>query len=327
MSKFLILSIAALLFGGIGWWYSDKNRQPETDEWSSGLQWSYLLIMIGVFGVLSQYMSFTAVLLIFTLITGVVWLINRYNIRKAQQQNPDIPYVSYHAVDYLSGFFPIILVIFILRTFVVEPFVIPSSSMRPGLVPGDFVLVNKFSYGIRTPIINNVIIPINKVQRGDVVVFNYPLRPEINYIKRIVGVGGDVVDYHDKILTINGEVIQDKKIATEIFPMDNNHAPIEVKVLTEELNGKKFKIYQVPEANLFNVDSVLYRGDACQYDEKGFTCKVPQGQYFAMGDNRDNSADSRYWGFVDDRLIVGKALFVWMSYNNLKRIGTNAQHP
>ena len=146
-------AIAAIVIGIFLYFISSKERQ-ENGEWSSGLQWAYLLCMIGVFGILSFYMSFTAVLLIFVVLTGIVWAIHKGRLKKDPSHQDKA-----HFTDYMSGFFPIILVVFILRTFIAEPFQIPSSSMRPGLVKGDFILVNKFAYGIRTPIINNVLIP------------------------------------------------------------------------------------------------------------------------------------------------------------------------
>ena len=148
-----------------------------------------------------------------------------------------------HFTDYMSGFFPIILVVFILRTFIAEPFQIPSSSMRPGLVKGDFILVNKFAYGIRTPIINNVLIPTGQIERGDVVVFNYPVQPEMNYIKRIVGLPGDTVEYRDKVLTVNGQVAPDQPNGIYSYPDDTEPSAIHSPELFQTtLNGKSFNI-------------------------------------------------------------------------------------
>lgn len=214
--------------------------------------------------------------------------------------------------------------------------------MRPGLVKGDFILVNKFSYGIRLPILNKVIIPVGNIARGDVVVFNYPLQPEMNYIKRIVGIPGDVVEYRDKVLTVNGEIISEKPNGNYQYADDTDPSMIHtLERFQTTLNGKNFDVVKeagqpsvsiavlnkytsevMPESNYSLETSGL---ENCEYaeDGNGFICKVPEGRYFAMGDNRDNSADSRYWGFVDDKLIVGKAFFVWMNFGELSRIGTS----
>ena len=331
-------AIAAIVIGIFLYFKSSKERQ-ENGEWSSGLQWAYLLCMIGVFGILSFYMSFTAVLLIFVVFTGIVWAIHKGRLKKDPSHQDKA-----HFTDYMSGFFPIILVVFILRTFIAEPFQIPSSSMRPGLVKGDFILVNKFAYGIRTPIINNVLIPTGQIERGDVVVFNYPVQPEMNYIKRIVGLPGDTVEYRDKVLTVNGQVAPDQPNGTYSYPDDTEPSAIHSPELFQTtLNGKSFNILKEPGQPTISIPALdKYRMEImpengysveqsglkhCQYaeDGSGFTCKVPEGRYFAMGDNRDNSADSRYWGFVDDKLIVGKAFFVWMNFGDYSRIGSSIQ--
>ena len=214
----LYMAIAAFVIGVVLFAISSKQRQ-DTGEWSNTLQWGYLLMMVGVFGVLAKYLSFTAVLLIFVLITGMIWGVSKMvrskakqdlagrklpedkEARKILQQDAYEKRVG-HFVDYMSGFFPIILIVFVLRTFIAEPFQIPSSSMRPGLVVGDFILVNKFNYGIRMPISNQVVIPVNKVDHGDVVVFAFPENESVSFIKRIVGLPGDTVEYRNKELTI-----------------------------------------------------------------------------------------------------------------------------
>lgn len=334
MSKTLILgAIAALIIGFVLFARSNKQRE-ENGEWSNSLQWGYLLMMVGIFGVLSAFMSFTAVLLIFVLITGVIWFVHKGRLKKQPEHHGS----NNHFTDYLGGFFPIILVVFVLRTFVAEPFQIPSSSMRPGLVVGDFILVNKFAYGIRTPIINNVLIPTGQIQRGDVAVFNYPEDPKINYIKRIVALPGDVVEYQDKVLTING--VREKDILKGTYSYQDDQDPSlnrEAKIYQASVFDHDFdvlKMDDVPAVDLNAVNFVQHRMaeaglesgliENCQYaaDGSGFACKVPEGHYFALGDNRDGSSDSRYWGFVSDKYIVGKAFFIWMNFRDMSRIGT-----
>ena len=327
MSSTMIIGAGILLVVGIILFIVSNKEREQNGEWSTKLQWGYLMILIGLFGLLSIIMSFTAVLLLFVLITGVTWFIHRRSRKKNDNQLD-----NNHFTDYMSGFFPIILVVFVLRTFIAEPFQIPSSSMRPGLIPGDFILVNKFSYGIRVPILNNVVIPTGKVQRGDVIVFNYPENPKINYIKRVVGLPGDTIDYKDKVLTINNERINDldtnKVISyTDLIPKYGT-LTFEAKLLTEQLGNKKIEIFQLPQQPavlLQNIFSNFPDREMCTYypDGSGFNCKVPEGKYFMMGDNRDNSEDSRYWGFVDDKLLVGKAFLIWLNLGDMKRIGSS----
>lgn len=338
-------AIGVIILGIVLFATSNKGRK-EGEDWSNRLQWGYLLMMIGVFGVLAKYMSFSAVLLVFTIFTGLVWIFDKFTQKKhhkvavpVEGENEPVeerlehakPQSAGHFVDYMRGFFPIILIVFVLRSFVAEPFQIPSSSMRPGLIVGDFILVNKFSYGIRLPILNTVVIPVGEVQRGDVAVFNYPMDPRINYIKRIVGVGGDIVEYRDKILTINGQKVPQEPAGTESYLEINQSGgsqSIENQVFDEKIGTHSFKTYQIPEAMpvyLTQVVSDFENRDNCQYSLDGFVCKVPEGEYFAMGDNRDNSGDSRYWGFVDDKLIVGKAFLVWMNFSDFSRIGQKIQ--
>ena len=232
MNIYLIGALLALIVG-IGLFAISSKERGENGEWSDGLQWGYLLTMIGIFGLLAFKMSFTAVLLVFVVFTGVIWLWRKLSFKPGQTTTVDEKGQKVlsgtlddenHFRDYMSGFFPIILTVFILRTFIAEPFQIPSSSMRPGLVKGDFILVNKFAYGIRMPILNNVLIDTGTIQRGDVVVFNYPLEPETNYIKRAVGIPGDVVEYKNKILTVNGQPVPQTAAGNYEYPEDENPA-------------------------------------------------------------------------------------------------------
>ena len=324
-TNLLFAAIAAFVFGVVLYVKSSKVRE-DNGEWSGGLQWGYLLMMIGVFGVLSFFMSFTAVLLVFVVFTGIVWFIHKGRLKKDPAHQDEG-----HFTDYMSGFFPIILIVFVLRTFIAEPFQIPSSSMRPGLVVGDFILVNKFSYGIRTPIINNVLIPTGKVEHGDVVVFTYPENPSINYIKRAIGLPGDVVEYKDKVLSINGQTITEQSEGMQTYAENTRQygmVDIEAEAFRENIGSHSFQVLKMAEQPSFLPQAVranfAYR-ENCEYapDGSAFKCTVPEGHYFMMGDNRDNSEDSRYWGFVSDKLIVGKAFFVWMNFGDMSRIGTS----
>lgn len=329
-------AIGAIIVGAVMLFSGSKQRTAE-GEWGSALQWGYLLVMIGVFGVLSTVLawSFTAVLLVFTLFTGAVWA-----WAKAARKDKNV-LDNNHFRDYMSGFFPIIAVVFVLRTFVAEPFQIPSSSMRPNLVKGDFILVNKFAYGIRIPVLNTVAIPTGQVERGDVAVFNFPVDTKVNYIKRIVAVGGDTIEYKDKILTVNGKAEQDTLLDTHQYFDDVKPEIIrEAERFQAAFENKSFEVLKVSGVPSIDPDAFFkYQQELaasgfgndwlqhCEFAENGsaFRCKVPEGKYFAMGDNRDNSADSRYWGFVDDNLIVGKAFFIWMNFGDFGRIGKSIQ--
>ena len=190
--------------------------------------------------------------------------------------------------------------------------------MIPTLLIGDLILVNKFTYGIRLPVVNTKITEGNAPQRGDVMVFRYPPQPSVDYIKRVVGVPGDEVAYLNKRLTING-----KEVPTTAQPDFFDESTMRYFKQFEEVLGEKpHRVLNNPDAPAFvqGAANFPYR-DNCRYSVEGVVCKVPQGHYFMMGDNRDNSLDSRYWGFVPDQNIVGKAFFVWMNFGNLRRIG------
>ena len=222
-------------------------------------------------------------------------------------------------LDWTAGLFPVIAVVFVLRSFLFEPFKIPSGSMIPTLWVGDLILVNKFHYGIRLPVANIKITQGTPVARGDVMVFRYPPRPSVDYIKRVVGVPGDEVAYLNKKLSING-----KPVPTEALPEFFDESVMRYfKQSKEKLGDKTHNLIVDDERPAFipGAEDFAFR-DLCNYTVEGVVCKVPEGHYFMMGDNRDNSLDSRYWGFVPDANIVGRAFFVWMNFGNLGRIGS-----
>ena len=222
-------------------------------------------------------------------------------------------------LDWTAGLFPVIIAVFFLRSFLFEPFKIPSGSMIPTLLVGDLILVNKFHYGLRLPVINTKITQGTPPQRGDVMVFRYPPKPSVDYIKRVVGLPGDTVAYLNKRLTINGKVVVTETVP-EFFDED---ATRYFNQFEEQLDNKKHRVLNYADRSAFVTPMVDFQDhrDSCTYTIEGVTCKVPDGNYFMMGDNRDNSQDSRYWGFVPDKNIVGKAFFVWMNFSNPKRIG------
>ena len=221
-------------------------------------------------------------------------------------------------LDWTAGLFPVIAVVFVLRSFLFEPFKIPSGSMIPTLLVGDLILVNKFTYGVRLPVINKKIIDASGPERGDVMVFRYPPQPNLDYIKRVVGVPGDEVAYLNKRLTINGQAVDTSQLP-EFFEKD---AMRYFQQFEEKLGDKPHRLLNDVRSPAFiqGASDFAYR-ENCRYSVEGVSCKVPAGHYFVMGDNRDNSLDSRYWGFVPDENIVGKAFFVWMNFGDIKRIG------
>jgi len=266
-------------------------------------------------------MNFALILFVALVVTGGIWLLDALLLKRSRAKDVREPLL----VEYAKSFFPVILVVFALRSFLVEPFKIPSGSMMPTLLIGDFILVNKYTYGIRLPVINKKIIPLNNPERGDVMVFRYPADPSLDYIKRVIGVPGDVVEYRDKHLIINGKPVPSRTTGSYSY-VGNGLNYITAKLDQERLNGTGHAMMTEPDKPAVYPTQVMdfpYR-ENCSYnaDGEGFVCKVPEGQYFMMGDNRDASNDSRYWGFVPDRNIVGKAFFIWMNFDDLGRIGT-----
>ena len=293
--------------------------------------------------------NFSLILFILTVVTGIIWFLDTFYLAKKRRARADAVLAEFDArnaklagdgikpddngraalkaslmrqptwIEYSGSFFPVIALVFFLRSFLYEPFKIPSTSMLPTLQVGDLILVNKYTYGIRLPILNKKVVEINNPQRGDVMVFKYPEDMSLDYIKRVVGVPGDTVTYRNKRLIVNGQPVSYKPLPDYLDEETLSYS----KNFTENLNGVAHNILTNPRAPAYvpNPHDFPHR-ELCNYDADGFTCKVPAGQYFMMGDNRDNSLDSRYWGFVPDRNIVGKAFFVWMNLGNLGRIGS-----
>ena len=223
-------------------------------------------------------------------------------------------------LDWTAGLFPVIIVVFLLRSFLFEPFKIPSGSMIPTLMINDLILVSKFHYGVRLPVINLKVLDNNSPKRGDVMVFRYPPKPSLDYIKRVVGVPGDEVAYLNKKLTINGQPLA-KDALPDFFDEDSLRYSKQFEETTTA--NKKYRLLNDDDRPAFIPGTEDFPNKQnCRYSSEGVVCKVPEGHYFMMGDNRDNSLDSRYWGFVPEKNIVGKAFFVWMNFGNLKRIGS-----
>ena len=228
-------------------------------------------------------MNLALFLLILSVFTGVIYLLDVlfWSKKRSSRQKPR------RIIEYSRSLFPIFFGVLLVRSFLFEPFRIPSGSLEPTLLVGDFLVVNKFAYGLRLPVWDKKIVNISSPKRGDIVVFRWPPNPKYDFIKRVIGIPGDVVSYHHKILTING------KKAPQDF----------IQYTIDESSAHPVSEYQE------NLDSVIHK----IYRRSDVT--VPPNQYFVMGDNRDDSADSRYWGFVHDDYLRGKAIFTWLSWN------------
>jgi signal peptidase I len=264
-------------------------------------------------------MNFPLVLLTLSVITGGIWLLD-YLILRHRRSSDDIgPWW----IEYPKSFFPIILIVFCLRSFLVEPFKIPSGSMIPTLLVGDFILVNKYTYGIRLPVVNLKIIDMNKPKRGEVMVFRFPEDPSIDYIKRIVGLPGDTVTYQNKQLSINNIPIQLESDGDYKY-IEDGLVYIYAQRFKEHMDGNEYDILINKEMPNIQLSAVLDfpNRENCTFDQIGFSCKIPEGNYFTLGDNRDGSSDSRYWGFVPEENIVGKAFLIWWNFSDLSRVGT-----
>jgi signal peptidase I len=292
--------------------------------------------------------NFALILFVLTVVTGIIWFIDVFYLAKQRRLVADRALADFDArnaklkaegikvqeanradmeahllkqpawIEYSGSFFPVIAMVFFLRSFLWEPFKIPSTSMLPTLYVGDLILVNKYTYGIRLPVLNKKVIEVNHPQRGDVMVFKYPRDMSMDYIKRVVGVPGDKIVYKNKRLSINGKELSyqpmpeflDEESLKYVQQYKENLTGIEHRILNRENAPTSVEPYDFPHR------------ENCSYNFEGFSCLVPEGAYFMMGDNRDNSADSRYWGFVPDQNIVGKAFFIWMNFGDLKRIGS-----
>jgi signal peptidase I len=316
----------------------------------TGVLYAGLLAYLGGWYVGQWQGNFALLLFVLTTVTFAYWLAERYKFkpareaaaaklseeahaRRAQLASQGISQVDGDVeeakakllaqpwwLDWTAGLFPVICAVFFMRSFLFEPFKIPSGSMIPTLLVGDLILVNKFHFGIRLPVVNKLVVPNHKPARGDVIVFRYPVNPSIDYIKRVVGLPGDEIAYINKQLSING-----KPVTTQSLPEFYDEDSLRYsQQFSEQLGSVMHRILidkdrppYIPEPA---IEPFPFR-DQCRYSGEGVVCKVPEGHFFAMGDNRDNSQDSRFWGFVPEQNIVGKAFVVWMNFGNIKRVG------
>jgi signal peptidase I len=270
------------------------------------------------------HFDFEFLLVIATALTGLIWLVDALLFARSRQQaatSKTLP--DPILIEYSKSFFPVLLAVMVLRSFLYEPFRIPSGSMMPTLLVGDFILVNKYDYGVRLPVIHNKMTEGEKPKRGDVAVFRYPKDESLDYIKRIIGLPGDHIEYYNKRLTVNGRpmsIAHDHKykgLGTRENMMNNggcDKVSAACDVFVENFDQSGYTVMTNPDVRIPSDGEIF----------------VPQGQYFVMGDNRDHSNDSRFWGFVPEENLVGKAVMIWMHWDwreggsglQLSRIGT-----
>ncbi len=270
--------------------------------------------------------NFALLLFLAVMVSGIAWALDKWIWSKKRPAGEIAP----SQIDVPASIFPVLLVVFLLRSFLAEPFRIPSSSMRPTLEVGDFILVNKYKYGVRLPVLDKKIIDVGSPERGDVVVFRFPLNQSDDYIKRVVGIPGDTVLYRDKQLTINGIPAAQVAKGAYSYVADGGGDFVTHNRFSEKFGAASHDIAVNASSPTLSMASVLpFQGkDGCQYfGNEGFTCKVPEGNYMVLGDNRDNSLDGRYWGFVPDSHLRGKAFFIWFNLAdviglNFKRVGS-----
>ena len=280
--------------------------------------------------------DFNLILVPATLILGAIWLLDKLVLKQKQSKGLE---KSTAPVRWAYDFFPILAIVLVVRSFLIEPFNIPSSSMVPTLYTGDFIAVNKYAYGIRLPLVNTKVLDLGAPQHGDVVVFRFPLNPKQYYIKRVIGVGGDTVSFNNGQLSVNGKAIPttpanftpDPKMTAQLYPPGKtetgelvtaeqaaqlgNQEELSAKYVQESPSSNhQHLVRYLGDKNWFQYASFLQQASPQLMASQGqqWQLTVPKGHYFVMGDNRDRSADSRFWGFVPDENLAGKAVYVWM---------------
>jgi signal peptidase I len=294
-----------------------------------------VLILAGVYRLLTaERMDFSAVLVGITAVSGAVWAIDRFVLQRwraglaRQHRREPVAIPEPGTVDYARSFFPVAAILLILRSFLIEPYRIPSDSMMPTLLDGDFILVNKYSYGLRWPVSHRVFYPIGSPSRGDIAVFRFPDDPAVNYIKRVVGLPGDLVEVRGDRLIVNGEPVPFQELGRY-----DDGCYLNMRLAEEQLGSRRHQVLHcltgdsivvpplpgcarnIEQSYVCDESGGLARGDAGDRQ-----VRVPEGSYLMVGDNRDNSYDGRYWGFVDETLLVGKATRIWFNWD-LQRSG------
>jgi len=247
--------------------------------------------------------DFPFILVCLTAVSGLIWLVD--SLFFARKRKPiyasdgklKLPLL----VDYSRSFFPVLIFVLIIRSFLFQPFRVPTGSLEPTIMPGDFLVVNMFDYGLRLPVWHNKIMQIGEPKRGDIMLFRWPVNEHMDFIKRVLGVPGDRISYINKVFYINGVEAKQTPIGDATDSNEEGTDSWPVKVVEEDLNGIKHKIYLRPDKPAEDFKDLV----------------VPKGHYLMVGDNRDSSNDGRYWGFVPENNIIGKALYVWLSWDSI----------
>ncbi len=308
-----------------------------TDPWPMRVLYGVLplLILVGVYRLLTaERMDFSVVLVAITALSGAVWALDRLLLRRwratlAERRGRDPQAIAEPGtVDYARSFFPVAAILLVLRSFLFEPYRIPSDSMMPTLLDGDFILVNKYSYGLRWPVTHRVFYEVGRPARGDIAVFRFPDDPAVNYIKRVVGLPGDLVEVRGDRLIVNGEPVPFQEIGRY-----DDGCYVNMRLAEEQIGGRRHRVLhcltgdsivvpplpgcprEIGQSYVCEESGGMDRGDAGDRQ-----IRVPEGSYLMVGDNRDNSYDGRYWGFVDEKLLVGKATRIWFNWD-LQRSG------
>lgn len=317
-----------------------KDGQPSPDPLLMRVLYAALpLLVIAVFFRLmsAQRADFSLVLIVITAVSGVVWAIDHWLLAprriaagRAVGREPDSLQIP-GTIDYARSFFPVMAVLLVLRSFFYEPYRIPSDSMMPTLLDGDFILVNKYAYGVRLPVVHRKVLEIGKPARGDVAVFRFPPDPTVNYVKRVVGLPGDLVEVRNDQLIINGTpvpLVQQGRYEDGCYQ--------NMRLAKETLDGRSHEVLHCLSSDMLSVPPLpscnrsIMQGYICNESTAGINpdsgdrlMRVPEGQYLMVGDNRDNSSDGRVWGFVDESLLVGRASAIWFNWDLQRSGGPN----
>ena len=317
-----------------------KDGQPAPDPLVMRLLYGALpLLVIAWFFQLmsSQRADFSLVLIMITFLSGIVWAVDHWLLAprrlaaaRAANRAPETLQMP-GTVDYARSFFPVMAVLLVLRSFFYEPYRIPSDSMMPTLLDGDFILVNKYAYGVRLPVVHRKVVDIGKPERGDVAVFRFPADPKVNYVKRVVGLPGDLVEVRNDQLIINGKavpLVQQGRYEDGCYQ--------NMRIAAEQLGEHKHAVLHCLSSDMLSVPPLpscnrsIMQGYICNESTAGINpdsgdrlMRVPEGQYLMVGDNRDNSSDGRVWGFVDESLLVGRASVIWFNWDLQRSGGPN----
>ncbi len=300
MNTIVLLLFVAIVTGAICLidfvWLRRSRIERRIEKTPAFLYVAQVAFPLSVLFILLLTVNFELLLTSAVLLSGVIWLIDLIWLRRRRRaKGIMMPSVW---VDYGRSFFPVLLLVLVVRSFLIQPFRVPTGSLEPTVMPGDLIAVNQYTYGLRLPVVHTKILKVSEPKIGDIAVFRWPVNPKVDFVKRVIGTPGDVVEYKDKVLYVNGKEATQDIIgpAFDVEPQGN----IPAQKRSEDLQGVKHDILVRPNGG----------------DSTNFKLTVPQGMYFMMGDNRDDSDDSRSWGFVPEANLVGKAFIVWLSWDN-----------